>query len=306
LCTFVNLDNPGCLVQQLDIDAQWFADRAPSPVGVDRLQCNFPIPGNYSQVGYELTLSQNGQRPYGCGGAQFEYVVNFCIGGGSYLIQPFPYEIRNFMKPLVAGLKLPTGLVLDQLLLENKRFTRVFSGSFAGVASEDITSYARESNGYITLDWDTYFDDCTNNFMPNGGYYFELRGRFEGSCQSIPSLAEWFYEAEMDFCSPSVVDQTVRVDSFHNSALPIIIPDITISTSSPTIFPFDENASWNVSIREIEGSTARNAWMMIQNNSANIIPQSVMRGGTTITPTNGIYRLGDIPGGNISNFTIVA
>ncbi|MEO1624982.1 MAG: SdrD B-like domain-containing protein, partial [Bacteroidota bacterium] len=305
--TFVNIDNPGCTVEQLVFSANWFADRAASPVGADRLQCNPNIPGTYSQVGYAMDIFPRTNSSYGCGGAQFEYEVDFCIGGRSYRNQPFPYEIRNFMQPTESGLKIPDGLVLDQLLLEDIRFTKFFGSGHPGVVSSvDITSLAQVSNGYLVLDWANYFDDCTNRYIPNGAYSFEIRGRFEGSCASETSLPEWYYEATMDFCSPAVPDQVIRVDSFHGSNLNIVIPDLQLSTSGTTIFPISETAQWSFSLRETNGSNANNAWLIFISPSGNIVPVTVTRGSTTFTPTNGIYQLGNIPSGQIYNYTIEA
>ncbi|MEM9819782.1 MAG: hypothetical protein AAF985_01865, partial [Bacteroidota bacterium] len=89
--TFVNINNPGCLVEQVDIDTEWYATRNGDPDNDPRLSCNLPIPGNYSQVGYSLTLSSVSQGSNGCVGARFRYRATYCIGGGDYGIQPFPY-----------------------------------------------------------------------------------------------------------------------------------------------------------------------------------------------------------------------
>jgi len=290
--TFVNLDNPGCLVQQVNIDVDWFADRSASPVGVDHLSCNTPIPSGYSQVGYLLTVTQNGQNANGCVGARFEYRANFCIGGGDIGIQPFPYEIRNFMIPYKSGMKIPDGLVFDRMEISNVRFTLKNNGGVPN-DSENVTAIVNEANGYIVLDWADYFMDCNDNHMPNGGYRFDIEAFFEGGCNSQPSQAEWFYEAEMDFCSPAVDNEIVRTDGVHAGTLPVVPPEVLPSAVITQINPIDEIATWNFNIREQNQANAFNVWVAFDSPSGFITPTELRRGGTTINPTSGIYSLGN-------------
>ncbi|MFK8104608.1 MAG: hypothetical protein AB8G15_18940 [Saprospiraceae bacterium] len=50
LGTFVNANNPGCQIDQVNIDMDWYAGFSEDPEGADQLSCN-DIPVGYQQVG---------------------------------------------------------------------------------------------------------------------------------------------------------------------------------------------------------------------------------------------------------------
>ncbi|MEM1323788.1 MAG: SdrD B-like domain-containing protein, partial [Bacteroidota bacterium] len=304
--SFTNLSNPGCRLLQTTADLDWYSSLVSDPTSAQRQSCCPSIDPTYTQVGSTFSLEPFRNNAYGCGGAEFGYEVNFCIGGGEYRFQPFPYEIRNFFTPFTSGLKLPPGLTLDYLELDEIRFTQRINQPNSPESDVDITSLAQIANGYLVLDWEQYFNDCTDNFKPNGGYNFSISGQFNGSCQSQPSLPEWFFEASDDYCSPALADQITRIDSFHNSNLNIIIPNLTPSTSVSLIQPEDENANWSFTITETEGQSATNAWAVFYDPSGDILPVQLQRGSTTINPTNGVYSLGTIGGNAIVNYNLEA
>ncbi|MEM8906919.1 MAG: SdrD B-like domain-containing protein, partial [Bacteroidota bacterium] len=303
--TFVNIDNPGCLVEQVTIETDWYAVRTADPETGTHLSCNLPIPGYYSQVGYSLSVSSSGQNSHGCVGARFGYEVIYCIGGGDYQIQPFPYEIRNFMLPEESGFLIPEGLELDDLQLSNIRFTRYYQEPFLS-ESEDVTTVAKQTNGYVILDWEDYFDSCTSNHRPNGGYRFDIEARFQGSCSSQPSQAQWYYQANNDFCSPALVDETIREERTNSGNLPVTAPDLVPTTSQSLIQPFNDLASWIFNIEETVGANADNVWAIFVSPSGEIVPQSLelLSNGSIINPSNGVYALGNYSGGQSRNYQV--
>ena len=213
------MHNPGCTQEQILIPTNWYASTIPAPTGADQLSCCIQRPGTYTQVGYEIDLVQYQNNSYGCGGSEFGYEVDFCIGGGSYLSQPFPYEIRNFMLPAVSALKIPDGLTLDVLEIDRMRFTQIASGPFNSEAFIDITHLAQEVNGHVLLDWNDFYTDCMDNFMPNGGYNIRFSGKFQGGCSAQRTLPRWYFEADMDYCSPVVTDERRRFDGNHGALI---------------------------------------------------------------------------------------
>jgi len=194
-----------CGVEQVNIDAQFYASRSPlPPPGPDRLRCNTPVPSEYSRVGYTWELYEHRREEFGCAGGRYMFRVDFCIGGGPINVQPFPYEIRQFGQPKRMGMQVPTGLRFDSLELYHYRFSKRV-GNNTYVYNEDVTAYALEADGEVWFDFDSWFDKdpaaCEDDDRPNGGYRVYLDAFFEGTCNSEPSRPTTFFEAEMDFCS---------------------------------------------------------------------------------------------------------
>ena len=142
--TYTVLSSPAqCVVEQVNVEARFYASRTPTPPpGALRLACNVPIPGEYSLVGYSLDVRQyNGgfwQGDFGCAGSFMRYRVEFCIGGGTDNVQPFPFEVRNFAQPKRAGFEIPTGMTLDGFLIDEYRFTKRFGSNVYTSTEESV------------------------------------------------------------------------------------------------------------------------------------------------------------------------
>jgi len=275
------------------------------PTGVDRLQCNSSLLAEYSRVGYSFDIFEVARAPYGCAGGRYKYRVEFCIGGGPQGVQPFPYEIRNFAAPTQAGFEIPTGLTFDQLILDEYRSSQVFGGS-AAVFSEDITSFAKQADGYLFFDFADWHTLCSSSAPPNGGYRFDIHAYYEGTCNSVRSQPDYYFEAELDFASSDVEDVTFRHDATAAGLIPVEVADLEPTTVQSIIYPYNQDAEWAFQIREINNGNARNAWVMFESSSGGIIPTEIQQEGSTITAVNGIYQLGDMTGGSFTDFTVKA
>ena len=290
--TFVNLDNGACGVKQVDIAAEWYADLSKQG-GSARARCNLPLPIAYSQVSYNFSANWTGQNNYGCVGAQFDYRADFCIGGGSFGTDPFPYEIRTFGKPLRSGLKVPTGLSLEVLEMVFFQGTRA-QNQTDGLGVTNVTALAKIIDGFVVLDYKRLYDTYFGGRAPNGGYQLQIRAKFGGTCASAPSKAAWYYEAEKDFCAPTLTDETYRFAETRTTDLPISPPRFApeATAAERNIFPTDPQANWTFRIAEKNNRSANQIWLMAKSKSGAVIPLQVRANGTLITPNKGIYQLG--------------
>lgn len=302
---FTVLESATCGVEQIDVVSGLYGGRMPLPSVSDRLECNSALLAEYSRVGYSFDIFEVARAPYGCAGARYKYRVEFCIGGGPQGVQPFPYEIRNFAAPTQAGFEIPTGLVFDQLFLDEYRSSQVFGGS-AAVFDVDITSFAKQADGYLFFDFEDWHTPCSASAQPNGGYRFDIHAYYEGSCNSERSQPDYYFEAELDFASPDVADITFRHDATAAGLIPIEVADLEPTTVQSIIYPYNQDAEWAFQVRELNNGNARNSWVMFASPSGGIIPTEIQQEGTVITAQNGIYQLGDIEGGSFTDFIVKA
>ncbi len=291
--TFVNLDNASCGVKQVDITAEWYADLSKQG-GSARARCNLPLPIAYSQVGYTWTSTWDSQGAYGCVGARFDYRVTFCIGGGASGTDPFPYEVRTFGRPQRSGLKVPDGLRLANVVLEYYNQTLVQGTSENLPGNFNANAFTSVVDGYAVLDYESLFDARFAGRAPNGGYQFKVRGEFEGTCASGPSKAAWYFEAEKDFCAPTLTDGTYRAAETRPDNLPISPPRFApeATAAERNIFPTDPQANWTFRIAEKNNRSANQVWLMAKSKSGAVIPLQVRANGTLVNPVKGIYQLG--------------
>jgi len=307
--SIVNMHNPGCEINQVVIDMDWHASYVEEPAdGVDRLRCDI-VPLSYQQVGYTTEWFNHNQGSYGCGGTRYGMRFDFCIGGGEFVSLPFPYEIRNIYTPERLGFEVPDGLTFDQLTLQRVDNSRYLGqSSSTGDINEDITSLAFLADGFVNLNWEDYYATCDADAQdrPSGGYRFWMVAYFEGSCSSTSTIPQMYFENELDYCSPSLVDEIVRVDTTKNNATAIVIPNLSPNTSLSLAQPIDHTVDWTFNIQETEGSSAQNAWVAFISPSGGITPATLSDGGGAITPVNGIYALGTLSGSSITNYTLDA
>ena len=111
-------------------------------------------------------------------------------------------------------------------------------------------------------------------------------------------------EGNLDYCSPVLIDETIRIDTIKNNSTEVVIPDLRPQTSQPLFQAYDEQVTWNFSIRELNGEEAYNVWTVFTNPSGDIVPVSLVRNGNPISPVNNVYSLGNIPAGSGRGYTL--
>ena len=230
--SLVNIHNPGCQIDQIQIGMDWHAGLTADPTGVDRLRCD-EFPMGYQQVGWSETLVDWSNGINGCGGTQFGLRYDVCIGGGTFISQPFPFEIRKWIEPKTAGFEIPPGLTLDYVNLNRIDNSRHVGQSGSFTINTDVTAHTFISDGYVVMDWDSFYASCTGNDQsdsPNGGYRYYIRAYFEGSCSSEEYTPQMYVEGNLDYCSPALIDQTHRVEKTKGSPITVSYTHLTLPT----------------------------------------------------------------------------
>ncbi|MFK8104609.1 MAG: SdrD B-like domain-containing protein, partial [Saprospiraceae bacterium] len=203
-------------------------------------------------------------------------------------------------------------MTLDYLELRRIDNSRHLGQSSALTLNEDVTVHSVISDGFVVLDWDSYYSSCTGNDgtdSPSGGYRYWVRAYFDGSCSSESNIPKMFMEGELDYCSPALLDETIRLDAVKNNPTQIVIPDLSVSSPAfnNTFQAYNDLATWGITVRENNGAPATNAWMVFVSQSGIIVPAALRRSnGTTITPINNVYPLGTMSGFSNTAFTLDA
>ena len=267
--------------------------------------------GGFVLVGYYYTSSGPDEfSAHGCSNVTVTENYYLSIGnccsnyaGGNY----FKYEFRHWGLPLEGRFIVPQGY---NFVSANLRHYRT-SGNQA-TANTLVTITPSNING------DTIFFDLDAQFVGNGGsivlgddgYLGVVNVTLSPSCEVLsdvmqPVRYQWDFAPIPNLTGPGSVNPFVqRVDSISYEG-----PSISINPSLPSAPGISSVVSWDFTLENNSNiAAAGNTWFALVSPSGQIVPISVvdLRTSATLTPTNGMYQVGNLPQDSSWAYRIVA
>ena len=301
--------NRGQTTQPMNFSNRYYLASAASPTTSQSYQCD-TFSGNCVLYGYifhnwgpdninygscnELAISQNFYLGIG----------NCCSYGGGNI---FPFEYRNWGRPVAMRLTMPAGLRLGRTSFIQYRT----AGTNNTVTERKDTIPVRRSTTYM-FDFAKYYKDSggTVNFSDDG-FHGTFWYTIYPTCDLIPNAA---YPIRYDFIYEkrgalgkgydTVTSQVMNTSDIFTFA----VPKFTLQPALPIVYGNTDTVEWDVRFTNPSTTfTANTIWLSpAKNSNIRVVQIRDWVRDTVIKPVNDIYRAGSLPAGQTRRFKVRA
>lgn len=294
---YVYETNPGGVNREVLMKNEMYLSTVSNPTAAQRYQCD-TFGGKFVQIGYYFT--NYGRGVYSTNSCnEFEVSQNYYLGIGACCSNYagnniFPYEYRNWAIAKRSVLILPEGF--DVVNARFYQYRTTGSGS-ASYTYNDSIKKIYVSRDTVVYDLESYHTPSGGNLIPSDdGFYGVVYYKLRANCAASQGVSTVMYDFVMDGQNQlsNVLD---TVQSLTNSDdIQYEKPTMVLGVEQNDIKAKSDTAEWNIRISNSSGvSNAKNVWISYaKNNNTRITEIKYRYGGTTISPTNDIFRLGDL------------
>ena len=250
---------------------------------------------NYANCA-EVGLSQNFYLGIG----------NCCNYGGGNI---FPFEYRNWGRPVAMRLYLPTGMKLGQTVFIQYRT----AGTNNTVTErKDTIPIRKGSSNPLVFDFVKYYKDSGGKVnYSDDGFHGTFWYSVFPSCQLTPNFTfpiqyDFIYEKRgaLGKGFDTVSSQTMRSPDFFT----FVPPKFTLQPALPIVYGTKDTVEWEVRYTNPSTTfTANTIWLSpAKNSNIRVVQIRDWVRDTIIKPVNDIYRAGSLPAGQTRRFKVRA
>ncbi len=295
--------NIGGNVEQVTIQNQFYVSDAPNGT---HYQCN-TWNGNFTIIGYYYTNYKNevlevNQCTKTIAQGFYMSIGNCCgnYSGGDL----FPSEYRNWGLVKNLRVEVPAGYNVVSMSMHQDR--TLYKNASLRETVPAITP--------ISITGQTYVFDLEQYYVENGGPLNKSDDGFNGvvyleidpictvnTSGNLP--IEWHYTyKENNFLGGSITNEYSGQDYLDYNRT-----ELKISTTLQTQEAITAEVAWDVILLNNTALTAYNSWIHIENVAGGLtnIELKETSSGTTITPVNGFYQLGDFGNSETRSYKVI-
>jgi len=301
--------NRGQTTQPMNFSNRFYLASAANPSPSQSYQCD-TFSGNCILYGYIFhnwgsdNISYASCNEVAISQSFYLGIGNCCTYGGGNI---FPFEYRNWGRPVAMKLTLPSALKLNRTSFIQYRT----AGTNNTVTEQKDTVPFRRGS--------TYWFDFTKYYKDSGGKVNYSDDGFHGtfwytvnpSCELLPNTTypiqyDYVYERRgaLGKGYDTVRSQIMRTPDYFT----FVPPKFTLQPALPILYGTKDTVEWEVRYTNPSSTfTANNIWLSpAKNSNIRVVQIRDWVRDTVIKPVNDIYRAGSLPAGQTRRFKIRA